>query len=432
MLLLRFAILFIASSVAGAFAPANRTELKAAVNKWVANRTEALETYGLPIGQWDVSEVDDMSKMFCGRKPQPDEDWCGCGDLCEHFQDFDDDISGWDTSKVTSMQGMFYHSYSFNGNISAWNTSSVTNMESTFNSAKSFNADLPWDTSSVTNMWAMFAYAHSYNQDLCFNTSSVTTMRSMSYGATSFNQDLSSFNTSSVTSMQYMFYGATSFNQDLSSFDTSSVTTMQDMFHDASSFNQDISSFNTSSVTDMMCMFQNAANFNQDISSFNTSSVTTMQEMFFGANSFDQDISSFDISSVTNMGSMFWFASNFNQDLSNWQISPDRTNVNDMFFRACMMESKNLPEGLTSTSTDLESCFFCTNCPLEGGECLNGFKRADSANCDVCPEGTTFIQNSCVTCPSNSLFSSLLSFLSIAILALLLGLLYVFRNTEFV
>ena len=89
------------STASAAFSPSNRGKLKVAVNKWVENRTETLITYGGPIGLWDVSAVDDMSKMFCGHAD------CGCGDLCEHFKYFVDDISGWDVSKVTTMTDMF-------------------------------------------------------------------------------------------------------------------------------------------------------------------------------------------------------------------------------------------------------------------------------------------------------------------------------------
>ena len=128
-----------------AFSPSNRTELKAAVNKWVVNRTEALITYGGAIGQWDVSKVDDMTGMFCG----DDFYWgCDCGDLCEHFQAFDDDISGWDISKVTSMWDIFADAKAFNQNLSSWNTSSVTSMMGMFNGAISFNGSLSnFDTS---------------------------------------------------------------------------------------------------------------------------------------------------------------------------------------------------------------------------------------------------------------------------------------------
>ena len=167
--------------LSAAFSPANRTELKAAVNKWVENRTEALITYGGPIGQWDVSAVDDMSMMFCGRN----NDDCGCGDLCKHFQAFDDDLSGWDVSKVTSMHDMFIWASSFNQKLSRWNTSSVTNMQGMFNRAISFDQDIS-----------------------SFNTASVTTMRGMFLGATSFNQDMTNFEISAETITMDIFTGA--------------------------------------------------------------------------------------------------------------------------------------------------------------------------------------------------------------------------------
>ena len=115
-------VLFLVSPI-NAFSPANRTELKEAVNAWVRDPEEALSTYGKPIGMWDVSKVDDMSNMFCGS-----DYWCSCGDLCENFQAFDDDLSGWDTSSVTTMEGMFYMASSFNGDLSRFDTSSVTTM----------------------------------------------------------------------------------------------------------------------------------------------------------------------------------------------------------------------------------------------------------------------------------------------------------------
>ena len=56
----------------------------------------------------------------------------------------------------------------FNEDISGWNTSSVTNMQGIFHGATSFNGDVsPWDISNVTNMVYMFWGATSFNQDLC-------------------------------------------------------------------------------------------------------------------------------------------------------------------------------------------------------------------------------------------------------------------------
>ncbi len=42
------------------------------------------------------------------------------------------DISVWDTSAVTNMDGLFYYKTTFNGNIASWDTSSVTSMANMF------------------------------------------------------------------------------------------------------------------------------------------------------------------------------------------------------------------------------------------------------------------------------------------------------------
>ena len=122
---------------------------------------------------------------------------------------FNQDIGNWDVSSVTNMSKMFYLAGNFNQNIGSWDTSNVTDMHRMFQYAlnTSFNQDIgSWDTSNVTTTASMF-------QD-----------------ATSFNQDIGSWDTSrywDVTNMANMFNEAQSFtNQDISSWDTSNVTNM--------------------------------------------------------------------------------------------------------------------------------------------------------------------------------------------------------------
>ncbi len=62
------------------------------------------------VTRWDVSNVRDMSFMFCG---------------CDYFNR---NISKWKTGNVRNMQYMFSAAGSFNCNVSGWDVHNVTNM----------------------------------------------------------------------------------------------------------------------------------------------------------------------------------------------------------------------------------------------------------------------------------------------------------------
>jgi surface protein len=80
---------------------------------------------------------------------------------------FNEDISHWDTSNVKNMNKMFNNALLFNHNISLWNTGNVTNMQHMFAGANAFNQPIGnWDTGNVTNMMSMFYSAAAFNQDL--------------------------------------------------------------------------------------------------------------------------------------------------------------------------------------------------------------------------------------------------------------------------
>jgi len=65
---------------------------------------------------------------------------------------------------------MFYHSLDFNKDIGGWKTSKVTNMNSMFRSATKFNQYIGgWDTSKVIDMGCMFSNAINFNKDYIIN-----------------------------------------------------------------------------------------------------------------------------------------------------------------------------------------------------------------------------------------------------------------------
>jgi surface protein len=327
---------------------------------WVSDNAAALDAYG-DISLWDTSSVTNMEGLFYG------------------LDTFNDDISQWDTSQVTSMSFMFgsdfeydewgfpicLSSSSFNGDVSQWDTSSVADMYGMFLCATSFNGDVStWDTGSVTSMRGMFYIASSFNGDVSdWDTSHVTSMRSMFVLASSFNGDVSKWNTSSVNSMLSMFSDTYIFNGDVSKWDTSSVTSMAGMFQWAYAFNGDVSKFDTSSVTDiygLASIFLYATSFNGDVSKWDTSRVVDIRYAFWGASSFNGDVSKWDTSSVENMEGMFGsdppcapYA--FNGDVSKW----DTSSVTAMAYMFTCASSFNraLSKWDTSSVTDMTAMF---------------------------------------------------------------------------
>ena len=117
-----------------------------------------------------------------------------------------------------------------------------------------------FDTSRVTSMLGMF-YGCNTLTDLdlsSFSTGKVTNMNGMFHGCSALKTlDVSSFDTGSVTTMTYMFYNCSTLtNLDVSSFDTGNVVSMEGMFNRCSTLtNLDVSSFDTGNVTDMKFMF---------------------------------------------------------------------------------------------------------------------------------------------------------------------------------
>ena len=276
-----------------------------------------MDGLGVPIVDWDVSRVTDMSGVFEG---------LGISNA---------DLSKWDTSAVTSMERMFKSStvpvqgYS----LSSWDTAAVTRMDSMFKDTDVEEDLSRWNTAAVTRMDSMFEKAPKFNGDISnWNTAAVTRMDCMFEYAHKFNGDISRWNTAAVTTMECMFKEDFAFNGDISRWNTAAVTRMDSMFKSEGRkggynvFNGDLSRWNTAAVTRMDRMFEYAYKFNGDISSWNTTAVTRMDFMFYmspgghGDPKFNQDISRWNTAAVTNMTGMFAELTAFNQDLSTWNV----------------------------------------------------------------------------------------------------------------
>ena len=130
-----------------------KEQLKAAVEVYLNcpddDASSVAVLYGFPIGNWDVSQITDMSNLF-------------------EISTFNGDISSWNTSSVTDMSYMFAAAVTVNGDISSWDTSSVTDMAYMFRFATSFSQNLcSWGSRLPSNA----SVRNMFSQSGCPNTS---------------------------------------------------------------------------------------------------------------------------------------------------------------------------------------------------------------------------------------------------------------------
>ena len=313
----------------------------------------------------------DLSYAFCGASELtqvPTQIPTGVTNLQYAFlyaSSFNQNISTWNTSAVTSMVGMFRGASSFNNGSAnndglnpmasisgGWNTSNVVSFGEMFLGASSFNQDVSsWDTSNATNV-SMFNGAPKFNNGSATNdsahplrtngnkwdVSNVTNFAGLFGGASHFNQDISNWDVSSANNLTEMFRGASRFNQDISTWRFPNVTDLNYMFVDATSFNNGGQplTWDVSRITSMYVTFANATSFNSDISSWNVSKMVYFISTFVNATAFNADISGWNLSSVNNMNNMLQGASSFNQNLGGWTLSTTLVNAQNFLVGTSM------------------------------------------------------------------------------------------------
>ena len=216
--------------------------LKKLIHHWYGNKRgffdKVLRGLGVtgppvPVAEWDVSQVTNMSYLFTEAK------------------DFNENISSWNVSNVQSMAYMFYESDRFSQNINDWDVGNVRNMRGMFQRSQKFNSYLDqWDTGRVLDMRDMFKDSRKFNRNIdTWNVSNVRNMERM-FENTAYNKPLASWNVMSVVNMAGMFRNNVKFNQPLANWGSSlkSIKNLDLFLQNAKSFNQDLSDWNLSKI----------------------------------------------------------------------------------------------------------------------------------------------------------------------------------------
>lgn len=254
---------------------------------------------------WNTSNVTSMSGLF------------------EDARIFDGNISNWDVSKVKLMTLLFRYNYKFNQDISGWNVSAVTNMRLMFQNASLFNQYISgWDTSSIItgNFTNMFSGANAMATQ--YGASGETPMDGYGVSPTSefFNNELTPTDETDVTNSVKYYFG------DPDADDTSFSDKKRKIIKARGSMKR----WKLSNITNMKDMFKGRTGFNEDLSKWDVSNVTDMSNMFDGATDFDSDVSDWDVSKASTMANMFKGGTNFTKNISHWKPPPN-CDLTDMF-----------------------------------------------------------------------------------------------------
>jgi len=172
------------------------------------------------------------------------------------------DLSGIDTSEVTSMKSAFHGCHKLrNIKLDNFNTSLVTDMSYMFSechSLKSLN---------------LYHFNTSLVQDLSFMFDNSSKLEYV---------NVSSFNTKNVFKMQYMFHLCNLSSLVVTNFNTEKVNYLQYMFSSCGNLTSlDLGNFKTGEVVDFSCLFKGNKFLEKiNISNFNTTRMNSYNDIF--------------------------------------------------------------------------------------------------------------------------------------------------------
>jgi surface protein len=131
-----------------------------------------------PIGEWDVSRVDDFTSVLDKKRNRK-------------ARRFNEDLSRWNVANGTSFARMFFGCYFFQSDLTNWHTGRATDFSGMFHGCTSFHSDVSkWNVGNATDLSYMF------------------------YECTIFNSDLSRWNVAHATDLSGMFLGCGSFQRE--------------------------------------------------------------------------------------------------------------------------------------------------------------------------------------------------------------------------
>lgn len=338
------------------------------------------------------------------------------------------DISGWNTSKVSSFANTFSNCHVLSSSTfdpSGWNVSNSTSFGGMFSACRSFTSlDLSaWTFKPATNInMAKMFYDCRLLTTIGATTSWATKLNfsEMFYNCYSLNYlDVSNWDTSGTTATYWAFYNCYSLTSlDVSGWDVSNIITWNNggygCFYGCTGLTSlDVSSwiFSTTKGISFVGVFTNCSNLQTlDVSGWNTEKFTTLQGTFSGCVKLTTlNVSSWVTTALTNTIATFKNCQLLTSiDISGWNMS-NVTADSEMFNNCWALTSLTLPASLSLVQTNFATVcsaltvynFYQATAPTVSGTPFSDYAKplhvpASNSGYDVAPWTNTAIFSSII------------------------------------
>ena len=340
--------------------------------KWVLNNVESAPSMfyncksltNLQTSSWSLMNCENTSQMF---------------NNCSTLTDIGDTY-GWNLSKVTSVQGMFWHCSALNSlNTSNWDMGSCTDFTQMFSLCNALSdIDVSgWRMDNATKTMNMF---YDCDNIRTLNTrnwvlNNVTTAEGMFYSCNNLvNLYTDSWGLSACTNTKNMFYSCSVLSDiDTSGWYLSNVTTAEGMFWICATLTSiDASNWGMGSCTNINSMFRNCSDLQKvDTEGWDLSKVTTANSAFYNnVNLVDLGDDDWNFSVLKTCPSMFSGCSNLTDiNTLNWDLS-NVTDAQEMFKNCSSLSELETGDWNLSNAVTLSG--FLNGC--------SGLKTIDATN----------------------------------------------------
>ena len=361
-----------------------------------------------PKGNWDMSKVEQMGRMFANSYlfNDPNLSKWNVGSVRNFSQflykcsAFTGDLGNWNVSKCQNFSAMFYGCAKFAGNgLEKWKVGRGVNFRAMFHSCLALNFNpAQWDVSKTNDLAAMFYkcqmlgsgstavdftawaprvkhvkdFSDMFRGCRYFTGKGVKTwlmdknnkavnLSGMFAECEKFVEDVSLWKVDNVENMSSLFDICKSYNgKGLEKWNVSNVKDMSCMFRSNNKNEVDLKDWDVSNVENMSYMFADCSDIKTDFSHWKTGACKNFRRMFSNCRSFNSKIDFWDVSQGIDFTGMFESCTVFNRDLSAWVLS--KAQYTDRMFAYCINFNSNLAYWDVSNVTNTNGMFLgCKN-----------------------------------------------------------------------